>query len=426
VARRPALLQHDPAQAGAVVVEQRGGAHGAGDDDGVVGQLRGGRDEIAPDELVKEPVGEVVEIVQALAQIGVGLAQQAGAGVGLHALHGGLGGEAGEHRLAHPAQPALVVREHAHGLQHLAMLAAVALVAALDQRVDRGAHGLDRGLEPSDLRLRVLGDEVLHHDARLVQDDVAEAHPLRQGDALQVERAAQRDVGAGLRQGLELARGDHLRQHHRRGLEGLDLLFRVGAHRAVLHDEDAERVARAQDRDAEEAVIDLLARLRLVGEGGVRLRVRERERLGLARDQADEALPRPHRRQVDGGAVEAFRGVELERLVGAQDIDRAHLGHHVGRDQHDDLVEPVLRADRLRHDLAELAEQNARTAGSTPHRQGHISFGGRAHGPAGSMRAKRARAAFVASVLRPRPTRIASGACARQARCRPRRSASRT
>jgi len=58
---------------------------------------------------------------------------------------------------------------------------------------------------------------------------------------------------------------------------------------------------------------------------------------------------------LEGAAAELPRGedVELEDAVGVQDIDRAHLGHHVGRDLRHDLVEPGLRADRLRHDLAE-------------------------------------------------------------------------
>ena len=70
---------------------------------------------------------------------------------------------------------------------------------------------------------------------------------------------------------------------------------------------------------------------------------------------------------MDGFAVQALGGEELERAVGAQHIDRADLRHHVGGDQDHDLVEPRLRADRLRHDLAEAAQQDARTAGSARH-----------------------------------------------------------
>jgi hypothetical protein len=55
---------------------------------------------------------------------------------------------------------------------------------------------------------------------------------------------------------------------------------------------------------------------------------------------------------VHGGAVETFGGVELEGVVNAQHIDRADLGHHVGGDQHHDLVQSFLGADLLRHGFA--------------------------------------------------------------------------
>ena len=98
----------------------------------------------------------------------------------------------GQHRLAHAAQPALVVGEHAEGLEHLAVLAVMGDVAALDQLVDRGAHLADRLLEALQLGVDVLGDEVLDHDARLVQHHVAEPDAVGEGDAALVERPAQR------------------------------------------------------------------------------------------------------------------------------------------------------------------------------------------------------------------------------------------
>ena len=140
VAGRAALLQHQAAQMRAVVVEQRGRAHGARDQDGVVGQLLA-RDAVGlAHQRAQQAVGEIVEIVQPLAQIGIGLAQHLGAGVGLDALDGGLGGQAGQHHLAHAPQPALVMGEHAEGLEHVAVLAGMGDVAALEQLVDRGAH----------------------------------------------------------------------------------------------------------------------------------------------------------------------------------------------------------------------------------------------------------------------------------------------
>ena len=137
---RPAFLQHQAAQPFAVVVEQRRRAHRAGDQDGVLRQLLARRRVVLAHQLAHQPVGEIVEVVQPLAQIGIGGAQHARAGVGLHALDAGLGGQAGHHRFAHLVQPALVVGEHAVGVEHLAVLAAVGDVAVLEQEVEIGAE----------------------------------------------------------------------------------------------------------------------------------------------------------------------------------------------------------------------------------------------------------------------------------------------
>jgi hypothetical protein len=72
-------------------------------------------------------------------------------------------------------------------------------VAVLDELVDGGAHGADCLLEPRHLDLHVLGDELLHDDARLVQHHVAEADAVGEGDALLANRTANRDGGAGRR-----------------------------------------------------------------------------------------------------------------------------------------------------------------------------------------------------------------------------------
>ena len=92
------------------------------------------------------------------------------------------------------------------------------------------------------------------------------------------------------------------------------------------------------------------------------LRVGKRERFGRRRDQADEALAGPHRGQMHRFAIEAFGGEQLERPVGARDIDRAHFGDHVRGDQDDDAVQTRLRRDGLRHDLAEPSQQESRSA----------------------------------------------------------------
>ena len=68
------------------------------------------------------------------------------------------------------------------------------------------------------------------------------------------------------------------------------------------------------------------------------------------------------RGQMDGLAVEALGGEQLHGAVGARDVKRAHLGDHVGGDEHDDAVQARLCGDRLRHDFAEPPQQQSRSA----------------------------------------------------------------
>ena len=72
----------------------------------------------------KQAVGDVVEVDQPLAQVGVAGVADAHAGLLLDPADRGLGGQAGADRLADAPQPAGVLREHAVGLEHLALLAA--------------------------------------------------------------------------------------------------------------------------------------------------------------------------------------------------------------------------------------------------------------------------------------------------------------
>ena len=97
------------------------------------------------------------------------------------------------------------------------------------------------------------------------------------------------------------------------------------------------------------------------------LRVVQIERRRLAGDEADQALMRAQHRAMHGVAVEALGGVKLERIVDAQHVAGADLGHHIGRDQHHDLVQSLLRADLLRHGFAEPSQQDAGASRRAPH-----------------------------------------------------------
>ena len=193
MARGARLLEHDAAQARPVVVEQRRRAHRAGDENRALRQFLGQEDEALAGELMQETVGDVGQIVQPVAQIGIGLALQLGARVVLHPLDRRLGGEARTHRLAQPAQPAAIVRDHAEGFEHVAVLAGLAVVGAIDEVVDRGAHRADRRLEPLQLRIDVVGDDLRHGDARLVHDHMAEPEPVGDAQTFQRHRPAHGD-----------------------------------------------------------------------------------------------------------------------------------------------------------------------------------------------------------------------------------------
>ncbi len=115
------------------------------------------------EQLAQQAIGEIVEIVQALAQIGIGLAQHARARIRLHAqLDRGLRGEAGHHRFVELVRPAAIVGEVAIGFEHVAMLAAFGDVSPVSRRTSRSARSAaDGGLQPFPfLRLRIVGDEV--------------------------------------------------------------------------------------------------------------------------------------------------------------------------------------------------------------------------------------------------------------------------
>ena len=290
MARRAALLEHQPAQALAVVIEQLRRAHGAGDEDGVLRQISGRRRPRPAREQAQQPIGEVVDVVQPLARIRIGLPQHARAGVVAHPLHGGFGGQPGEQRLIETPAPAAVMREHAEGFQHLAMLAGALQIARSEHAVDHAGQVLDGLREPPLLELDILGDQLGDDDARLMQHHMAERHAFGDGNAGEAGALVAARILRCFVAHDQPARGDHLGDHHGSGLQRLDLLVAVMTLGAVLHRQYADGVTAAEDRHAEEGVVDLLAGFRPVGEGRVDLRVGELHRLGLLGDQADETF----------------------------------------------------------------------------------------------------------------------------------------
>ena len=201
-----------------------------------------------------------------------------------------------------------------------------------------------------------------------MQHDMTERHAL--GDRRAAE--TRRTLGPFLRRqpvSDETARGDRLGKHHGGGLQGLDLLVAVLPLGAVLHREHADGAAAAQDRHADEGVIDFLPRLGAVGEGRMKLSVGQLHRLGRRAIRPTRPSPGLQMRVVDGDRVQAFRREQFERSVAAAQVERAHLGDHVRGDQHHDLVEARLHALARGHDLAQAAQQLPRGANRSSHKQ---------------------------------------------------------
>ncbi len=188
-----------------------------------------------------------------------------------------------------------------------------------------------------------------------------DGHALYQPGAVQAphHRGIGCDVGV-LALVDQLAGREHLGQDRGDHLHRLDLVLGIGPARPVLHRQHAHDLAGAQDRHAQERVVDLLAGLGEIAEVGVALRVGGVDDLALGGDGADQALADSHPGLVHRLGGKADGGEQLQHLAGAVEVDRAHLGHEVGRDQPDDAVEALLRADRLGHHLDQPPQQHPR------------------------------------------------------------------
>ena len=351
--------------------------------------------------------------MQPVADVGVGRPLQPRPRVVLHTFDGGFGGQTRAHGLEHALQPAAVVGEHAIGLQHFAMLARMAEIGRLQHVVDRAPERIDRLFETLQFEVGVFGDQLGDMDARLVQHGMAERNALAEGCRLDVVRDLAGLVGRleGLRVD-QLGGGHDFGQHHRDRLQRLDLFLGVVTFGAVLHRQHADDLAASEDRHAHQRLVDFFAGFRPVGKTRMRLRIGEIERPCMLGNVADQAFADLQPRVVDGRRLQAFGGREFEFALPVDQIDRADFGDHVGSDQHDDLVEPLLRALRLRHDFAQPAEQNARTADGARHQSGSRSL----------QRGRRKRVNDLTSVIRRRARRPCAGR-ARQARYIPTRSA---
>ena len=135
-------------------------------------------------------------------------------------------------------------------------------------------------------------------------------------------------------------------------LKHLDLVFGIVAQRTVLDDQHTKYPAAAKDRNTHQRMVDVFAGLRAIGEVGVRLRVGEGERSRSRSYHPDEPLADTQSCPMYCFGSEPLGREKLQDLSRAHHVSRADLCYHLGCDNSNDAVEPLLRGARARHDVA--------------------------------------------------------------------------
>ena len=143
-----AFLEDQAAQPGPVIVEKLCRTHVAGDKDDIFGELPFGAEivSLGSGQMLEQAIGEVLEVVQPLAQIGVPLIPEPGAGVVVDLFHRRFGCQAAVDRFADSGEPSRIFGEHAVGFQNVPVFAAVRHVGCLEHGVDGAVHFVDRFL----------------------------------------------------------------------------------------------------------------------------------------------------------------------------------------------------------------------------------------------------------------------------------------
>ncbi len=147
--------------------------------------------------------------------------------------------------------------------------------------------------------------------------------------------------------------------------KGLDLDFDIRPGIEMLDAEHAHRALAPHDRHARETVKQFLARLRPVGEVGMRCRLFQVQHIDVLGDRADEALAHRHLGDVNGVLIEAARREQLEHPFFAQQIDGADFARQLFADDLDHLVELGLHiAPRRHHFMKALQDFPCRCGGT--------------------------------------------------------------
>ena len=350
-----AFLQHDATQRAPVIQELRR-PDIAGHKDRVVGHLCAGVLALARQQ-PQQPVRQIIEVVQALAQVGVRHGLHPGAGRRLLLFHGCLSGQAPGDVLFHAPHPAAGIGKHPVGLKHLDLLG-IALGGIRQHLVDRHAQLVHRLVEAAQFLGRVLCHGVRDDDARLVQPDTALGRPFLADAAMDHDRflVPRRHCLAFADEGAKLG---HLGQHHGHHFQRVDFVIGKGAGFARLDDENAQFLAKALDRNAKEGRKGFFARFRHVAETGLGRRVIGVDRPHAAGNPAHQAFAHTQPGNVHGPLREALRGAKLQRDGVAEEVDRADFTAERVRDDMGDPVEPFLARASLGQGGLQAAQELA-------------------------------------------------------------------
>jgi len=155
---------------------------------------------------------------------------------------------------------------------------------------------------------------------------------------------------------------DQFGQHHRDGLQRLDLDIVELALLAMLHSEYAHRPLAPHDRHTGEAVEQFFARFRFIGEVRMAGRLVQIESLDILGDGADQTFPERQLRDVDGFLLQSAGGEQFEHAV-PQQVDRTDLGTKRLADDLDDLIELGLGGRPRRHHVVQTCEYLTRSGG---------------------------------------------------------------
>ena len=353
-----------------VIFEQFSRAEIAGDQDGVAPQPLRSRRADLPCNNPQQTVRQIFQIVHPVRQQRIVDLAHAHAGVLLHALDRGFGGQAGIDRLVDAPRPSLVIGEHLVGLEHLLVLAADAEFSLAGERIDLLAHLVEGTVDPLALGLGILGHDLRDLDPWLVE------HGMTSPQAFDEREAGQR-----LRTGLLLGEdagfflvdqfgiGDQFGQDHRGGLQGLDLDLFVAARLDMLDAQDAHRALAVDNRDARKGMELFLAGFGAILEVGMRLGLGKVQGLDLLRNRARQPFANRHAGDVHRALVQAAGGEQLEHAF-AQQVDRAHFARQAFADDLYHLIELGLRVHTRSHDLGQAGENLAGGCGCTHDRAG--------------------------------------------------------